>query len=346
MRIVAFVEPRLLPIRVVRRSGRDVRPADRGIHMKKLIRAARYGAVAVASLAAVTACGFQAAAPTVQIPQAGALGQVVGSSPPPVANSMGQVQVFGGPTTGTLTLPTNHGAAPSIQLQAVNNPQIGTYVTDSAGMTLYRSAADSTNPPQSTCDGNCAATFPPLVVGSAAKIYTAGVNASSVGYVQRSDGTYQVTVNGSPVYYYWQDQQPGQINGQGVSNNWSTVSPTGGNAASGGSSGGQSSGGQSSGGQSSGGAGSASVDGRPNELTVYEGANFRGEFTSLEGSFSDFAKVDLNDKVTSIANNTGMDMCFWTNANFQGSEVKVPAGVTVAQLSQPFDDKISSEKQC
>jgi len=314
--------------------------------MKKVIRAVRYGAVALASLAALTACSFQAAAPALPVPQVGALGQVVGSSPPPIANSMGQVQVFGGPTTGTLALPSNHSAAPSIQLQAVNNPQIGTYVTDSAGMTLYRSAADSTNPPQSTCNGNCAATFPPLVVGPSAKIYTAGVNASSVGYVQRSDGTYQVTVNGSPMYYYWQDQQPGQINGQGVANNWSTVSPTGGNAASGGSSGGQSSGGKSSGGQSSGGAGSASVDGRPNELTVYEGANFRGEFTSLEGSFSDFAKVDLNDKVTSIANNTGTDMCFWTDANFQGSEVKVPAGVTVAQLSQPFDDKISSEKQC
>ncbi|WP_433286324.1 peptidase inhibitor family I36 protein [Pseudonocardia sp. CA-142604] len=316
--------------------------------MKKLIRAVRYGAVAVVSIAALTACSFQAAAPAVPLPQAGALGQVVGSSPPPIANSVGQVQVFGGPTTGTLTLPTNHGAASSIQLQAVNNPQIGVYVTDSAGMTLYRSAADSTNPPQSTCDSNCAATFPPLVVGPSAKIYTAGVNASSVGYVQRSDGTYQVTINGSPMYYYWQDQQPGQINGQGVANNWSTVSPTGGNAASGQSSGGQSSGGRSSGGQGSGGqsSGSGSVDGRPNELTVYEGANFRGEFTSLEGSFSNFATVDLNDKITSIANNTGKDMCFWTNANFQGSEVKVPAGVTVAQLSQPFDDKISSEKQC
>ncbi|MCH6170245.1 peptidase inhibitor family I36 protein [Pseudonocardia alaniniphila] len=306
--------------------------------MKKLIRAVRYGAVAVASLAALTACSFQAAAPSVPLPQVGALGQVVGSSPPPIANSVGQVQVFGGPTTGTLTLPTNHGAAPSIQLQAVNSPQIGVYVTDSAGMTLYRSAADSTNPPQSTCDSDCAATFPPLVVGPSAKIYTAGVNASSVGYVQRSDGTYQVTINGSPMYYYWQDQQPGQINGQGVADNWSTVSPTGGSAASGRSSGGQSSGGQSS--------GSGSVDGRPNELTVYEGANFRGEFTELEGGFSNFATVDLNDKITSIANNTGQDMCFWTDANFQGSEVKVPAGVTVAQLSQPFDDKISSEKQC
>lgn len=174
------------------------------------------------------------------------------------------------------------------------------------------------------------------MVGSSAKIYTAGVSASSVGYVQRSDGTYQVTINGSPVYYYWQDQQPGQINGQGIADNWSTVSPAGSNAASG----------RQSGGQSSGGAGSAPVDGRPNELTVYEGANFQGEFTSLEGSFSNFATVDLNDKITSIANNTGKDMCFWTNANFQGSEVKVPAGVTVAQLSQPFDDKISSEKQC
>ncbi|GAA3056045.1 hypothetical protein GCM10010464_21040 [Pseudonocardia yunnanensis] len=314
--------------------------------MKKVIRAVRYGAVALASLAALTACSFQAAAPALPVPQVGALGQVVGSSPPPIANSMGQVQVFGGPTTGTLALPTNHSAAPSIQLQAVNNPQIGTYVTDSAGMTLYRSAADSTNPPQSTCNGNCAATFPPLVVGSSAKIYTAGVNASSVGYVQRSDGTYQVTINGSPMYYYWQDQQPGQINGQGVANNWSTVSPTGGNAASGQSSRGQSSGRQSAGGQSSGGAGSAPVEGRPNELTVYEGANFGGEFTDLEGSFSDFSTVDLNDKITSITNNTGKDVCFWTDANFQASEVKVPAGVTVAQLSQPFDDKISSEKQC
>ena len=35
--------------------------------------------------------------------------------------------------------------------------------------------------------------WPPLLVGAAAKIYTENVGASLIGYVERADGTCQVT---------------------------------------------------------------------------------------------------------------------------------------------------------
>jgi predicted lipoprotein with Yx(FWY)xxD motif len=115
-------------------------------------------------------------------------------------------------------------------MQAASSPKVGTYVTDSAGMTLYRSATDSTNPPQSNCNSRCAEVFPPMLVNGSAKIYLSGIDASTVGVMRRPDGTVQVTINGSPVYYYSQDRS-GQINGQGVSNTWSAVNPKGGSTA-------------------------------------------------------------------------------------------------------------------
>jgi len=53
-----------------------------------------------------------------------------------------------------------------------------------------------------------------------------GVTAE-VGTFDRGDGTTQVTVNGWPLYYYSEDQQPGDANGQGVQNSWWVVAPDG-----------------------------------------------------------------------------------------------------------------------
>jgi predicted lipoprotein with Yx(FWY)xxD motif len=201
----------------------------------KLISVVRYGVIAAAGLAALTACGQGAPASLAPVVQQAPIAPTPLALPPQQGDQqalepLGQVQIFQEAAPSYVTPPASHKPAKTIQMQAASSPKVGTYVTDSAGMTLYKSTSDNTNPPQSNCNGRCAEVFQPMLVDGAAKIYLSGIDASKVGVMQRSDGTVQVTLNGSPVYYYSQDR-PGQINGQGVSNTWSAVNPKGGSTA-------------------------------------------------------------------------------------------------------------------
>jgi len=44
---------------------------------------------------------------------------------------------------------------------------------------------------------------------------------------ERTDGTYQVTANDMPLYYWYEDKQPGDVLGQGVGDVWWVLSPDG-----------------------------------------------------------------------------------------------------------------------
>jgi predicted lipoprotein with Yx(FWY)xxD motif len=209
----------------------------------------RQAVIVAAGLAALAACGTPAppipaaappaalapapAAPSApsaeqQAPSDGAqVGQVIATDPPEVVRTQGRVKVYDGASTAQITLSPDH-ASNKIQLQAVVNAQIGTYVSDNDGMTLYRFDKDTAKPSKSNCMGDCAVTWPPLLVKSPGEIYNVGVDASTVGYVERPDGTCQVTIAGWPVYYFSKDQQPGDIKGQGVGNTWFAINPKGG----------------------------------------------------------------------------------------------------------------------
>ncbi len=101
------------------------------------------------------------------------------------------------------------------------NSSLGTVLTDGNGMTLYVFTADSVN--SSTCSGGCAGTWPPLLTSGAV---TAGAGVSgTLGTINRSDGTMQVTYNGLPLYRYASDSAPGDVKGQGVGNKWYAATP-------------------------------------------------------------------------------------------------------------------------
>jgi predicted lipoprotein with Yx(FWY)xxD motif len=204
----------------------------------------RQAVIVAAGLAALAACGtaappIPAAAPPAavapapapsaeqQAPDASQFGQVIATDSPNVVRTQGKVDIYGGASTTQITLSPDH-ASNKIQLQAVVNAQIGTYVSDNDGMTLYRFDKDTAKPSKSNCTGDCAVTWPPLLVKSPGQIYNVGVDASTVGYVERPDGTCQVTIAGWPVYYFSKDQQPGDIKGQGVGNTWFAINPKGG----------------------------------------------------------------------------------------------------------------------
>ena len=63
---------------------------------------------------------------------------------------------------------------------------------------------------------------------SPGKIFPKGINPKILGYVERADGTCQVTINGWPVYYFAKDGKPGDILGQGVAGTWFAINPKGG----------------------------------------------------------------------------------------------------------------------
>jgi len=146
---------------------------------------------------------------------------------PTVAKVQKWVKIYSGPAARHLT-PNKvaGGKTHTIELNATPNAQIGTYVADGAGRTLYRFDADK--PGVSTCNGDCAKLWPPLLISSPGKIYPSGVTAKSISYIERADHTCQVALDGHPLYYFALDARPGQINGQGVNGTWFAVAPDGG----------------------------------------------------------------------------------------------------------------------
>jgi predicted lipoprotein with Yx(FWY)xxD motif len=106
----------------------------------------------------------------------------------------------------------------------VGSTEHGDVLVDADGMTLYVFDPDEQGP--STCDGDCAASWPPLVVDGDPGA-GAGVDAALVGTVDRDDGTVQVTYDGWPLYRWVADGTPGDATGQGVQDVWWVVSPDG-----------------------------------------------------------------------------------------------------------------------
>ncbi|WP_351226913.1 hypothetical protein [Streptomyces sp. NPDC002133] len=114
-----------------------------------------------------------------------------------------------------------------VQLSAAGAGNLNPVVVNGAGFTLYRFDKDTADPSKSTCNGECATTWPPVVVAPGGRIFIDGVKKSDVGVVKRDDGNLQVTIGGWPVYRFSKDLKPGDTNGQGVGGTWFGVTPNG-----------------------------------------------------------------------------------------------------------------------
>ncbi len=88
----------------------------------------------------------------------------------------------------------------------------GKFLVDAQGRTMYLWEADKNG--TSTCDGACAAAWPPVTV-SGAPMAGSGVDRALLGTVKRGDGTEQLTYNKHPLYYFAADTAAGQDQGQG-----------------------------------------------------------------------------------------------------------------------------------
>ena len=82
-------------------------------------------------------------------------------------------------------------------------------------------------PTVSTCYDQCAALWPPFVSGASSVSAETGIAASQIGTITRKNGAKQVVYNGWPLYYFSQDTQAGDVNGQGFAGVWFVLSPSG-----------------------------------------------------------------------------------------------------------------------
>ena len=204
---------------------------------------------AVAVMASVAACAGQTAPPEWREPAGAVAVPVAVSSPSPspapskpaeppkpklaptIAKIQRWVKIFSGPSLKNITPPKDPARKSHVlELNALRNDQIGTYVTDGAGRTLYRFDKDKAKatPPRSTCNGECARVWRPMLIKSPGKIYPQGVNPKAISYIERDDHTCQVAINGHPLYFFAGDVRAGDINGQGVNGTWFAVAPNGG----------------------------------------------------------------------------------------------------------------------
>ncbi|WP_108395959.1 COG4315 family predicted lipoprotein [Devosia submarina] len=97
----------------------------------------------------------------------------------------------------------------AVKTVEINGKQV---LTDAQGMTLYTFDKDTAG--KSNCNGDCAVKWPPLMAEDDAK------DEGDFTVVTRDDGTKMWAHGGMPLYYWYEDTQPGDISGDGVGGVW------------------------------------------------------------------------------------------------------------------------------
>ena len=113
-------------------------------------------------------------------------------------------------------------------VMTASNSSLGTYLTDGRGMTLYHLSSDQGSYTSKCTDATCTGIWP---VFYAATI-NVPMNLSPADFTTISVNGYkpyqQTTYKGWPLYYFYKDVTPGDVNGQGISDSygvWSVVNP-------------------------------------------------------------------------------------------------------------------------
>jgi predicted lipoprotein with Yx(FWY)xxD motif len=114
-----------------------------------------------------------------------------------------------GPNGSTVPANDSGGAA----IVGVGQTSLGPVLVDGSGRTLYLFEKDTST--ASTCDGECATFWPPLVT-TGKPLAGDGALASKLGTTKRTDGKTEVSYNGHPLYYYVDEDEPNEVLCQAV----------------------------------------------------------------------------------------------------------------------------------
>jgi predicted lipoprotein with Yx(FWY)xxD motif len=107
---------------------------------------------------------------------------------------------------------------------SVAETDLGAVLVGPDGLTLYTFANDVPDSGSSACTDSCAQAWPPLTVEGDEPTAAAELTGA-LEVITRDDGSSQVTYNGQPLYYYVQDQAPGDTTGDGVGGVWDVATP-------------------------------------------------------------------------------------------------------------------------
>lgn len=107
----------------------------------------------------------------------------------------------------------------------VAETDLGEVVVDAEGMVVYYFTNDEADSGVSACEGGCLEAWPPVLTDSETP-EAEGVTGE-LGTIETPDGEMQVTINGMPIYYFAEDEAPGDTNGQGVNDVWYVIAPDG-----------------------------------------------------------------------------------------------------------------------
>jgi predicted lipoprotein with Yx(FWY)xxD motif len=114
-------------------------------------------------------------------------------------------------------------ATPNADLLLGEKDELGPFLVDADGMTLYLFTRDE--PGASNCTDGCAEAWPPLLIEDGKSPVAGEGLPGALGTTERDDGTVQITYNGSPLYYWVSDMEAGDTTGHGVNDVWFVVDP-------------------------------------------------------------------------------------------------------------------------
>ena len=109
-------------------------------------------------------------------------------------------------------------AKPSYTVQVGRTEGVGSYLIDSKGMSLYYFTKDS--PGKSNCVGECANEWPIFYAEDIVVPPGLELDAADFGTITREDGKKQTTYKGWPLYYFFNDKEPRDTNGDRVKDEW------------------------------------------------------------------------------------------------------------------------------
>jgi predicted lipoprotein with Yx(FWY)xxD motif len=98
---------------------------------------------------------------------------------------------------------------------------IGNYLVDGRGMTLYYTVSDG--PAYSNLPDETLLVWPVFYVPDI--LVPSSLNASDFGTYTRDNSVQQTTYKGYPLYYYFQDNAPGDTLGNQAGGVWFVVNP-------------------------------------------------------------------------------------------------------------------------
>ena len=119
-------------------------------------------------------------------------------------------------------------ACPSEPIIVISTSSQGMILTGGPGSSMPGFSVytfdNDTNLPFSSCEDGCAQAWPPVIVNNINEVILDGLpNSDFPGEFNvsgRCDGTLQLTYDNKPLYFYARDNNPGDVNGQGVGDVW------------------------------------------------------------------------------------------------------------------------------